>query len=162
MTVGHDGVVPPEGVDPAVHLVVHEVKVCLVAVLVNVSGVRAPLLISLIGAQVGHHHSYGSVLNCTVARVDTVTRGSEFVARTAARTAPGRSAGVVYQLTSSSSVHSPLPAEGAFVTGAATTRTHLAVEVASRSRARKAIEHGRISGTSRMCGRSEIKCYSEE
>jgi len=88
LTVSNDGIVPPEGINPASHVVVHEVKVRVVTVLIPVSGVRAPLLVSLVGAQVGNHDRNWGVLNGAVARVYTVTGRGDLEARSTAGATP--------------------------------------------------------------------------
>lgn len=155
LAVGHNRVVPAEGIDPTVHVVVHKIEMSMVAVLIRVSGVRAPLLISVIGAKIGYHDGDGRVLDSTRSRVNAIASRSKLVASATARTAPRGSVGVIEELASCGGVRRPLPTEGIGVTSAATARAHLSVPITRSSCTRQTIEHGRISGTSRVGRRSQ-------
>jgi hypothetical protein len=110
-----------------------------VTVLVDVTGIWAPLLVADVGAKVGNHHSDGRVLNSAVPGVNAVAGGGELVASSAARTAPCRTARIEENLTSSGGVALPLPAEWIGIASAAPAGALLAVPIPGGGRARKAV-----------------------
>jgi len=124
----------------------------MVAVSIGISGVRAPLLVTVIRAQVGNHDCNGSVLNSAGSGVDAVAGRGDLEASAATGAAPRAAAGVKDGLARGGCVLGPLPAEGACVGCTAPTSALLSVPITGGGGARQAIEHRRISCASRISG----------
>jgi hypothetical protein len=69
----------------------HDIEMVAIAILICRANIWAPLLVAIVGAQIGYHHNDALAGNSTSAAVGAwwLAGGSQLIAFTAARTAPG-------------------------------------------------------------------------